>query len=233
MLDPRPVRPAHQGNPSADGPAAAAEGWSVPTRITLVRLGSVPVLWVVALSGDSYWLGVGVLLASFTDVLDGAIARRWGLVTRMGSRLDSIADHLLTLSLVLWLALLRPGFVTAHLAVLAGWGALAAGAILVGWLRFRRIGDLHLYSAKIAGTLAYAFAVWLLLFGSYHPVAFHAVAAIGYVAAAETLLAFATRTTVDERMGSLLHLPRRRSTSHCPVSSHGTIQLPPTGPAPP
>jgi hypothetical protein len=84
-------------------------------------------------------------------------------------------------------------------------------------VRFRRIGDLHLYSAKIAGTLGCLFLFRLLVFGTYSATVFHVVIAICMVASTESLLVVSTRTTVSEHVGSLfLRSPRDlpgRSTS--------------------
>jgi phosphatidylglycerophosphate synthase len=49
---------------------------TIPDALTLARLLSVPVLWIVALLRGPFWLGIGLSAASFTDVLDGQIARR-------------------------------------------------------------------------------------------------------------------------------------------------------------
>jgi hypothetical protein len=70
-------------------------------------------------------------------------------------------------------------------------------------VRFGRIGDLHLYSAKVAGTLGYLFAIWLLLFGSYSETLFYLLVASLLVASGESLLVVAARKTVDEHIGSI------------------------------
>jgi phosphatidylglycerophosphate synthase len=181
---------------------AAAYGW--PMRLTLVRLGMLPFLWLLAGLGRTSWLALGVAAAALTDVIDGALARRLRQTTERGSRLDSLADHLLSASMICWLIWLRPGFVRNELLWLVGWAALGATALLVGWARHRRFGDLHLYSAKVAGTLAYVFAIWVLLFGTYSRILFRVVAALCVAAAMETLLVFSTRRSVDERIGSVL-----------------------------
>jgi phosphatidylglycerophosphate synthase len=150
------------------------------------------------------WLGVGVGLAALTDVLDGIIARRSRGGTARGSRLDAIADHLLTASTAIWLVWLRPGFVAAELPLLLAWLALAATALVAAWVKFRRVVDLHLYSAKVAGTLGYLFAIWLLLVGTYSARVFHLVVGAGLFSAAESLLVVLTRDAVDEHIGTVL-----------------------------
>lgn len=183
---------------------------SLADRLTALRLAMVPLLWVLAILQRPVVLGVGVALAGSTDVLDGYLARRAGRTTRFGSRFDSIADHLLTLSTALWLLLLRPHFVREQLPALLLWGAIAIVVVAVGWLRFRRAVDLHLYSAKAAGSMGYLFAIWVLISGSYHPAVFAVVIGACYFAALESLAVLLLFHQVDERIGSLL-LARRAS----------------------
>src|SRR5688572_7026747 len=62
---------------------------TVPNQLTAARLALVPVLWAVALLGEPVWLGVGVIVASVTDMLDGWLSRRWNQTSEFGARLDS------------------------------------------------------------------------------------------------------------------------------------------------
>jgi phosphatidylglycerophosphate synthase len=180
--------------------------------LTLFRLVSVPILWIVALIWrDPFWAGIGAAVAAFTDVLDGPIARHSHRTTRRGSRLDSIADHLLTFSIAAWVIWFRPAFIAEQYPVLAAWAIVGVAALLVGWVRFRRIGDLHLYSAKVAGALMYLFALWLLIFGTYNETIFYVVMATLFIGSGGNLLVVSTRKSVDEHVGSILLPARDRS----------------------
>jgi phosphatidylglycerophosphate synthase len=179
--------------------------WStLPNRITTLRFAALPILWLLAGLRETSLLAIGLLLAALTDVIDGFVARRTGTATPLGSRLDSVADHLLTASTVLWLVLLRPDFFVRERVALLAWATLAITVLIVGWIRFRRIGGLHLYSAKVAGTAGYLFAIWLLFAASYPPIAFYLVLGLATVAAAETLIVFLVASRVDEHAGSIL-----------------------------
>jgi phosphatidylglycerophosphate synthase len=163
----------------------------------------VPILWIVALVRGPFWLGIGVAVAAFTDVIDGPIARHSHRTSARGSQLDSIADHLLTASTAIWLVWFRRAFITDRLPLLAAWAIVGLAALVVGWVRFRRIGDLHLYSAKVAGAFGYLFAIWLLVFGTYSETLFYVLMASLFIASGESLLVVATRGTVDEHVGSI------------------------------
>jgi CDP-diacylglycerol--glycerol-3-phosphate 3-phosphatidyltransferase len=77
---------------------------NLPNYLTLLRILIVPLLVVVLLTDvvDSYLgfsgyaFAIGIfLIASFTDILDGHIARRRNQVSNFGKLLDPIADKLL------------------------------------------------------------------------------------------------------------------------------------------
>lgn len=85
---------------------------NVANILTGIRLLLVPVFLAALLAGDGLDAGwrltaFGVFaLASFTDSLDGDIARRWGLVTAFGTIADPIADKALTGSALIGLSAL-------------------------------------------------------------------------------------------------------------------------------
>lgn len=183
---------------------------SIPNLLTATRLALLPVLWVLALRGMDVLLGAGIVLAWITDVLDGFAARRLRAESAWGSRLDSIADTLLMLSAAGWLVMLRPEFIRENAVPLLVWAAIGAAAYLVGWLRFRRVADLHLYSGKAANFCGFLFAAYLLAFRGYPRALFYVVIAVCIVAALEMLLAFATLERVDRRMTTILEAWRGR-----------------------
>jgi phosphatidylglycerophosphate synthase len=176
----------------------------LPNRITAVRLALLPVLWVLALFGPRALVGPGLLLAAATDVADGIVARRTHTATRFGSAFDSVADHLMTATAAAFLVLLRPAFVREQMVPLAAWSAFALAALAAGWIRHRRIGDLHLYSAKAAGLVGYAFVATLFFSERYNRVFFAFALGLAFVAVAETLAVHLSRREVDEHVGSLL-----------------------------
>jgi phosphatidylglycerophosphate synthase len=177
---------------------------TVPNQLTAARLALVPVLWAVALVGEPVWLGVGVIVASVTDMLDGWLSRRWNQTSEFGARLDSVADHLLAVSTTLWLVLLRPFFFREQMGPLIAWSAFALLVLLVSWLKFRRFVNLHLYTSKAAVILAFLFGIPLLILGRYSQAQFWITLAVCSLAAAESLAIILTRDRVDENIGSIL-----------------------------
>ncbi len=177
---------------------------SLPNLLTGARLLLIPVLWVLALRGEAAYVGIGVVVAWITDALDGFLARRLEAATPLGSHFDSIADALLFVSALCWIALLYPEFVREQAVPLAVWAAIGGASYLVGWIRFRRLADVHLYSAKAANFVGLAFASWLLVFGGYPAALWYFTLAVGLVGATETLLAVLTQDDPDRPRATLL-----------------------------
>lgn len=73
---------------------------NIPNVLTLVRIAFLPFLALVYISSDSlYWLAALLFaLASFTDWLDGYLARRLGQTTAFGEFLDPVADKLIVVT---------------------------------------------------------------------------------------------------------------------------------------
>ena len=200
--------------------------WNLPNLISISRLAAVPILWALAVAGAHRWLAIGIALAASTDAIDGFVARALDLRTERGSRLDSIADHLLTGSVVVWVIWLQPAFTSRYAPWLIGWAALGLFTLVVGWVRFRRIGDLHLLSAKLAMVLGYLFVVSLFFFGRYEDLHFGIVLGVCFIATGESLLVYLTRSEADERIGSiLLRRPERDGRKLRPRASDATRSI--------
>lgn len=213
------MRNAH---PTQPAPAAARGRTRSPMRLlanqlTAVRLALIPVLWALAILRRPVLVGTVLVLAALTDVLDGLVARRTRTATRFGAALDSVADHLLAASTVAFIFLLKTDFVREQRVPLAAWALFGLASLAYGCVRHRRFGNLHLYSAKAAGVAGYAFAASLFFLPGYSRAFFAVALGMAFVATAETLLVFATRTHVDEHAGSIFLRPSPRRPTPGPV----------------
>lgn len=76
----------------------------IPNALTITRICMSPLISFQIITHQSYFALATLALASVTDVLDGHIARRYGMKTKLGSFLDPIADKILVTTLVgsLW-----------------------------------------------------------------------------------------------------------------------------------
>ena len=81
--------------------------FNLPNLLTLVRMGSIPLLvGLLYLPGAVWsWLAGGLfLVAGITDLLDGWLARRMKKVTVLGQYLDPVADKILVASMLVMLS---------------------------------------------------------------------------------------------------------------------------------
>lgn len=77
---------------------------TVPNLLSVLRLVLVPVFaWLILTHRDG-WALVVLAVSGLSDYLDGALARRWGQVSRVGQLLDPAADRLYIVSTLLGLA---------------------------------------------------------------------------------------------------------------------------------
>lgn len=96
----------------------------IPNILTACRIILiVPLLGFLIFSPELRWAALGCfLLAGVTDILDGFIARRFGLASAFGAMFDKIADRLLTLGAVVGLIaadILSGGFAVVGLVLVA------------------------------------------------------------------------------------------------------------------
>ena len=142
---------------------------NLPNKITLLRVILIPIMLIIPLFGiRATILGINVgnliilaifLIASFTDFLDGYIARKNDLVTDFGKFLDPIADKLLVITALIMLVEMRiiPGWspiiIIAREFIVSGIRMIAAGkgtVIAASWY-----GKVKTVSQMVAISLAF------------------------------------------------------------------------------
>jgi CDP-diacylglycerol--glycerol-3-phosphate 3-phosphatidyltransferase len=114
-------------HPPADSPSSLPQpsNWNLPNAITVVRILLAPLfIWLLLADAGTdgplrWWAAALFIVAIATDGIDGAIARRQGLVTDLGKLLDPIADKVLTGGALLGLSILGelPWWVTIVILV--------------------------------------------------------------------------------------------------------------------
>ncbi|GAB3597790.1 CDP-alcohol phosphatidyltransferase family protein [Angustibacter peucedani] len=135
---------------------------TVPNVLSALRLVGVPVfLWLVVAEHDG-WALLVLMLSGVTDYLDGKIARRFGLESKVGALLDPIADRLYILTTLLGLAW-RDIIPWWLVVVLLAREAFMALVLL--WLQRNDFGTLPVHFIGKAATFNLLYAFPLLLLG--------------------------------------------------------------------
>ena len=96
---------------------------NIPNRLTVFRIALVPVFCILAFianktGSSALYLASGIVFAaaSLTDLLDGYLARKLGLVTDLGKFMDPLADKMLTTAALLFM--MREGVCSIAVLVL-------------------------------------------------------------------------------------------------------------------
>lgn len=141
----------------------------LPNALSVLRIALVPVWLVLAFEvrrlalsgGDASPIGPIVVLIAIgaSDIIDGILARRFGLASNLGATLDAVADKIAQIACVTFLALAAaPAFTPLPVWLMA---ALAARDFLlgVGWWAVRRkrgeVNAEHRWHGKASSALLF------------------------------------------------------------------------------
>lgn len=148
---------------------------AIPLALTLARLALGPVaLWMAVRDAPRDWFILVLLGGLLTDIFDGVLARRLGVVRPWFRRLDSLVDVafylcILGATILLEERILREG--AAAIVILFASETVCVGLSLA---RFGRLPATHCYSAKLYGLVLFltflgvlcfsweAWALWML-----------------------------------------------------------------------
>lgn len=147
--------------------------------VTLLRVALIPVfLWLglgaqgaalEAGDADVFRLGALATLVTMgvTDLLDGWIARRFGLVTQLGAVIDAVADKLIQVTLVAFFALsVGPAFRSIplwFLVVVFGRDLVLLVGVLMLRARYGPLRVVHRTHGRIASLLVHGVLLWAAL----------------------------------------------------------------------
>jgi cardiolipin synthase (CMP-forming) len=160
------------------GQVASDRVATVPNALSLLRLLGVPLfLWLALGPKADGWAVVVLVVSSFTDWLDGKLARLLHQTSRLGQLLDPAADRLYILATVLALSLrhIMPWWLAA---VLIGRDVVLAGFLPV--LKRLGYGPLPVHYLGKAATFNLLYALPLLLLGDGHATVNHVARIVGW-----------------------------------------------------
>jgi cardiolipin synthase (CMP-forming) len=134
---------------------------TVPNVLSALRLVGVPVFLWLLFTHQDIWAFVVLLLSGVTDYLDGKIARRFNLVSRVGELLDPLADRLYVLTTLV--ALTIRDIIPLWLLLVLVARDLFMGVVI---LLLKRVGQtglpVHFVGKAATFNLLYAFPILLL-----------------------------------------------------------------------
>ena len=119
---------------------------NLPNKLTVARVCMVPLFMVALMLNTEVSRVVATVifaLASFTDMLDGKIARKYNLITNFGKLMDPLADKILT---------------AAAMVCLGELGDLAAWIVVI--ILFREYAITGLRSVAASENIVVAANIW-------------------------------------------------------------------------
>ncbi len=125
------------------------------------------------------------LFCGISDILDGYLARRYNLVSQWGARLDSIADTIFYIILLIYLYYVYGYLFNPYLYSILIIIIIKIFSLLAGFIKYRKFIGLHTYANKFTGLLVFMLpvSIWVEVFQ-----AIPLVLVIAFIASVEELL---------------------------------------------
>lgn len=180
-----------------------------PNPLTAFRLLCLPVLWVFAFLNLQLPLAIGLAFAALSDILDGQLAKHYPQFT--DGNFDSLADKLLTASVIAWLVILKPNLFTEQAWLITIATIIYALSLWVGWRKHGQVTTLHTHLGKLGGLVQAIFVLHAFMTASYNHILFYLAIGLFIIAALEELLIQWVYTDIDpEVVRSILPYLRQR-----------------------
>lgn len=130
----------------------------IPNMLTVLRIVSCFLL-VCLKSLSGVFLAV-YLACGLTDVLDGYLARKWQVTSSIGALLDSAADFIFVMVVMVKIV---PVLVWEKwmLAAIAGIACIRGLTIVIGAIKYSTLTLLHTYSNKVTGGALFLFPLFI------------------------------------------------------------------------
>ncbi len=182
---------------------------TIPNILSAYRLASFPlgiVLIVLGYERFFFWL---VVFNQFTDILDGIIARRFNMKTRLGSRLDSLADLGTYILVMTGIVVFRWQYVHEYRVLCIMFVCVYLARHIVSLVKFRRCLGLHVNSVRACSLLQYALFI-VLFSGGPVAVLFYVMVILSVLAFGEAIAILIVLDHPATRVASLRQLLKDR-----------------------
>ena len=154
--------------------------FTIPNLLSLFRLVLIPVYATVYLNATQNYQFIlaGIILAvsCLTDMIDGKIARKYGMITTLGKVLDPLADKLTQLTLTICLSMKYPVlYPVLGLFIMKELFQLVIGVV---FLRKGKMLPGALLAGKVCTTVLFISLIALVLLPDIDPAAVTVIAVI-------------------------------------------------------
>ena len=159
--------------------------FTIPNLLSLFRLLLIPVYVVLYLNADperpeDYFIAAAILAVScLTDLIDGKIARHFGMISNAGKVLDPLADKVTQFTLIVCLTIKYP-----ILLILIGLFVIKESFQLIALFVFWRKGlalNGALFSGKLSTTVLFLSLIILVLMPNIPVTAVYIITGIDFL----------------------------------------------------
>lgn len=179
----------------------------IPNGITCARM--IVALFLVLQPLQSSRFIMLYLLCGATDVLDGMLARRWKVQSRLGARLDSLADFIFIIIVLvkvlpfIFIEDRRYQYLVGIVVIVM----IRFTTLLVLKFRFHTISWLHTYGNKLTGLCLFVSPLLLIGIGMHATIWF--VGSIAFLSAVEELMISIRMQSLDLDIKGLFYKKRK------------------------
>ncbi len=178
--------------------------------ISLYRMVAVPLLIWLALSRQFELFKWLITLGFFTDAVDGYLARRYSVNSRLGAMLDSIADDLNMGAAIVGLYLFNADFFIKERVILLILAGLYLAQNTLALIKFKQLTSFHTYMAKTAAVLQGLFVISFFFMGDAQYWLFYAAATVTATGLIEEIILILRLQQSQNDIKGLFWLPKRR-----------------------
>jgi CDP-diacylglycerol--glycerol-3-phosphate 3-phosphatidyltransferase len=103
---PHPAAPTSPADARKRRRSLAEDAVNLPNLLTMARIVAIPFfVWLLESPTPvrGFWASIVFTVAAFTDMLDGYLARKLGVVSVLGKFLDPLADKLIVMAALVWM----------------------------------------------------------------------------------------------------------------------------------
>lgn len=130
--------------------------------LTIARIPLSFIMFIAVFINEWLFL-VLLIITALTDMFDGIIARARDEASKLGSHLDSVADHVFYPLLIIATAFLVPSLYKSYLLpvlFIVGWWAINTAIMRI---RFKKITFIHLHSVRYSVVFFFFLAILIVL----------------------------------------------------------------------
>jgi len=168
--------------------------------LSIIRI--VLFLFIIIVAKNNRLLFVIVLLCGLTDVLDGYIARKYKVESKVGAKLDSLGDYTFFLMLVLYFFIWRQNLIKDNSIFIVLVIMVRLSSLVVCWIKNKKVYSLHTIANKVTGLLLYVGILVEILVERKDILVFLLV--ISFISALEELMIMITIKQPDSNIKSIL-----------------------------